>query len=58
LWLLVCVLLALVQIPWAGYQLGVGNQGVQVAFLEKLQNPLPLIRARSSAKIKFPTTYH
>ena len=38
LWLLVCLLLALVQIPWAGYQLGVGNQGIQVAFLEKLHN--------------------
>jgi len=32
------LLFALVQIPWAGYQLGVGNQGIQIAFLEKLHN--------------------
>lgn len=38
LWLLVCILFALIQIPWAGYQLGVGNQGIQLAFLEKLHN--------------------
>jgi endo-1,4-beta-xylanase len=33
-----CVLLALVQLPWAGYQVGVGNQGIQIAFLEKLRD--------------------
>src|SRR3954462_3322237 len=38
IWTLACVLLALVQLPWAGYQLGVGNQGIQIAFLEKLHN--------------------
>jgi endo-1,4-beta-xylanase len=36
--LLACVLLALAQIQWSGYQLGVGNQGIQIAFLEKLHN--------------------
>jgi GH35 family endo-1,4-beta-xylanase len=38
-WLLACVLLAFVQLPWAGYGLGVGNQGIQIAFLETLHNP-------------------
>jgi GH35 family endo-1,4-beta-xylanase len=43
-WLPACFLLALVQIPWAGYQLGVGNQGIQVSFLETLHNPKLFIR--------------
>ena len=38
IWTLACLLFALIQIPWAGYQLGVGNQGIQIAFLEKLHN--------------------
>ncbi len=38
-WLLACLLFALVQLPWAGYSLGVGNQGIQIAFLEKLHDP-------------------
>lgn len=32
--LLACLLLALLQMSWAGYQLGIGNQGIQVAYLE------------------------
>ena len=38
-WILACLLFALVQLPWAGYGLGVGNQGIQIAFLEKLHDP-------------------
>ena len=38
IWTVACVLLALVQLPWAGYQVGVGNQGIQIAFLEKLRD--------------------
>ena len=38
LWLLACLLLALVQVRWAGYQLGVGNQSIQVAFLQRLHD--------------------
>src|SRR5438477_1222348 len=38
LWAMACVLLALAQLPWAGYQVGVGNQGIQIAFLEKLRD--------------------
>ncbi len=38
-WVLACVLLAWVQIGWAGYQLGAG-QAIQVPFLEALHNPL------------------
>ncbi len=38
LWVLGCVLLALVQAPWAGYQLGVGNQGIQAPFLLTLHD--------------------
>ncbi|MEI8197569.1 MAG: hypothetical protein WCI73_16870, partial [Phycisphaerae bacterium] len=34
-----CLLLALVQVTWAGYQLGVGNQAIQISFLETLHNP-------------------
>ncbi|MEX0777567.1 MAG: DUF6798 domain-containing protein [Phycisphaeraceae bacterium] len=33
------MLLALIQAPWAGYQLGVGNQSIQVAFLLRLHDP-------------------
>src|ERR1043165_4356918 len=38
IWAMACVLLAMVQLPWAGYQVGVGNQGIQIAFLEKLRD--------------------
>jgi GH35 family endo-1,4-beta-xylanase len=31
-------LLALLQMSWAGYQLGIGNQGIQVAYLEALHD--------------------
>lgn len=34
-----CLLLTLVQVTWAGYQLGVGNQAIQISFLETLHNP-------------------
>ena len=34
-----CLLLALAQVSLAGYQLGVGNQSIQVAFLEHSANP-------------------
>jgi len=33
------VALAVVQVLWCGYQLGVGNQSIQIAFLEALHNP-------------------
>src|SRR5262245_29824394 len=39
LWLAACLLLALAQILWAGYQLGVGNQTIQIPFLKKLADP-------------------
>jgi GH35 family endo-1,4-beta-xylanase len=39
LWLSACLLLALAQILWAGYQIGVGNQTIQIPFLKKLANP-------------------
>lgn len=39
LWLSACVLFALAQVLWAGYQLGVGNQGIQIAFLQTLHDP-------------------
>jgi GH35 family endo-1,4-beta-xylanase len=32
-------LLALAQVLWAGYQVGVGNQTIQIPFLKKLANP-------------------
>ncbi len=38
IWFWACILLALLQISWGGYQLGVGNQGIQIAFLEKLHD--------------------
>ena len=39
LWALACVLLACAQLLWAGYQLGIGNQAIQIAFLQALHNP-------------------
>src|SRR5689334_15829369 len=38
IWAMACVVLALVELPWAGCQVGVENQGIQVAFLEKLRD--------------------
>lgn len=38
IWLWACLLLAILQISWGGYQLGVGNQGIQIAFLQKLHD--------------------
>ena len=38
-WVLACALLALAQVQWAGYQIGVGNQTVQVPFLERMHDP-------------------
>ncbi|HVX86736.1 MAG TPA: DUF6798 domain-containing protein [Phycisphaerae bacterium] len=37
-WILLCLLLALAQIAWAGYALGFGNQGIQIPFLETLHD--------------------
>src|SRR5205085_5585946 len=34
-----CLLLAVAQLAIAGYQLGVGNQSIQIAFLKHLANP-------------------
>ncbi len=34
-----CALLAVAQIVWSGYQLGVGNQAIQVAFLRHAADP-------------------
>ncbi len=34
-----CLLLAVAQIALAGYQMGVGNQGIQIAFLKKWADP-------------------
>jgi hypothetical protein len=34
----VCLLFALAQMAWAGYELGFGNQGIQIPFLETLHN--------------------
>jgi GH35 family endo-1,4-beta-xylanase len=36
---ILCLLLAIAQIALAGYQLGVGNQTIQIAFLERSANP-------------------
>jgi hypothetical protein len=36
---LACALVALIQLSWAGYQLGVGNQSIQVAFLWRRLDP-------------------
>lgn len=38
LWILACVLLGLLQVLWAGYELGAGNQSIQVAFAERLRD--------------------
>src|SRR4051812_42936749 len=34
-----CLLLAVCQIALAGYALGVGNQGIQIAFLKRWSDP-------------------
>ena len=39
LWVLACLALAWVQVSWAGYQLGVGNQAIQISFLQSLHDP-------------------
>lgn len=39
LWILACALLGLLQVSWAGYELGAGNQSIQVAFVERLRDP-------------------
>lgn len=39
LWVLAAILAALTQISWAGYQFGVGNQAIQVPFLQRLADP-------------------
>ena len=36
---LACLLLSLVQLLWAVYRLGVGNQSIQIAFLQHLIDP-------------------
>jgi GH35 family endo-1,4-beta-xylanase len=43
-WLPAIVALAVVQVLWCGYQLGVGNQSIQIAFLETLHNPALFVR--------------
>jgi GH35 family endo-1,4-beta-xylanase len=37
--LALCLILAVAQVAWAGYQLGVGNQAIQIAFLKHWANP-------------------
>ena len=37
--LAICLILAVAQVAWAGYQLGVGNQAIQIAFLKHWANP-------------------
>src|SRR3954451_7937640 len=39
LWLEAAVLLALVQVLFAGYRMGVGNQTIQIPFLKQWVNP-------------------
>ena len=39
LWIPVCLLLAWLQLTLAGYELGVGNQSIQVPFLLRLHDP-------------------
>ncbi len=34
-----CLILAVAQMAWAGYSLGVGNQAIQIAFLKHWANP-------------------
>jgi endo-1,4-beta-xylanase len=37
--LAICLMLAVAQVAWAGYALGVGNQAIQIAFLKHWANP-------------------
>jgi hypothetical protein len=37
--LLACLLLALLQVLWSGYELGAGNQSIQIPFLERIHDP-------------------
>ena len=39
-WIVGCLLAAVGQVALAGYQLGVGNQAIQIAFLKRAINPL------------------
>ncbi len=39
LWLEAAILLAIVQVLFAGYRMGVGNQTIQIAFLKQWANP-------------------
>src|SRR3954463_8875336 len=39
LWLEAAVLLAIVQVLFAGYRMGVGNQTIQIPFLKQWANP-------------------
>src|ERR1051325_6740065 len=39
LWLEAAILLALVQVLFAGYRMGVGNQTIQIPFLKQWANP-------------------
>lgn len=39
LWLEACILLAIAHVLFAGYQLGVGNQSIQIPFLKHWANP-------------------
>ncbi|NQU11872.1 hypothetical protein HQ590_13845, partial [bacterium] len=59
-WLLACVLLALVQVQWAGYQLGVGNQSVQIPFLERLHDPslFPRDEMVNQTLDRYPTYFY
>lgn len=43
-------LLALAQVCWAGYQFGVGNQSIQVAFLQRLHDPALFTRDEMVAR--------
>src|SRR5437762_13594291 len=39
LWLEAAILLAIVQVLFAGYRMGVGNQTIQIPFLKQWANP-------------------
>ena len=39
LWLTGCLLLSMAQVLWAGYQLGAGNQSIQIPFLQRWIDP-------------------
>ena len=39
LWLEAAILLAIVQVLFAGYRMGVGNQTIQIPFLKQWHNP-------------------